>query len=335
MKKAFVTIVLMLLLLTGANTVAASDPVGKVASAQKGEQRTLSFPKDHSVGSVELAAENFFDERECGLVAIASAMGTVTVSVPPGQHVLFEANNKVFENPSCLNEISASGIDAIKLSCFSIDDSEDGRCDRALRFVQHFSKSLKRLNLDRSDATDAGISALKKMPNLQVLFCYGSQIKGACFKDFPQALPELSALNLSFCPVSQDNLGYLSHLPKLKYLALTNLDSNLDVEGVKQLSKCSALTSLRLQDNRKVNDSCVKYLLALKKLEHLDLRGTSVTMNGIKMLAPLRLKSLGVPSFLSGSRPQLNKLLPGTKISFAGKVSVDAEVNHNFAPLRY
>lgn len=275
------------------------------------------------------------DRESFGTIAawrqVAGASGTVTVHVPPGQRVLFEANARAFENPSLLDHVSPHGIDILKVGLISLDDSEDGMCDKALAHAGHF-QGIQEVRTDHSEATDAGVSKLKGIPSLVGISCYMSSINGSCFKDLA-TLPSLRGLWVSHCTLEQQNLQYLKDFPKLQFL---NVDrTQLDATGSKSLALCKNLTDLSVRGNQKFDDKCLLSLLALKKLTFLDLRETPVTVSGIKQLRTLKLQKLVLPRELNTNIAELQRIFPKALIS-ADRVSktVGEENKALYAPLK-
>jgi hypothetical protein len=262
---------------------------------------------------------------------VAGASGSVTVSVPKGQRVLFEANRRVFENPSCLDDVSPQGIDVLKIGLISLDDSEDGMCDKALAHAAHF-QGIEEVEVDHSEATDSGLSKLRTLSSLQGISCYSSSIKGYCFRDLAM-LPALKALWASHCDLVQENLKYLKDFPKLQVL---NLDkTHLDSTGSKYLSFCRNLIELSVRGNQKFDDNCLLSLAALKDLSVLDVRETSVTAQGLKQLRGLKLQKLLLPNLLKNNIAELQTIFPRALISADSSTkSVGEESRALYAPLK-
>jgi hypothetical protein len=77
-------------------------------------------------------------------------------------------------------------------------------------------------------------------------------------------------------------------------------------------------------EDKAITDKGLANLMSLKMLERLSLDGTLVTAAGIKSLAPLNIKFIGVPDDLVKSPADLDalkKALPGTTISVLKKSS--------------
>ncbi len=292
-------------------------------------KRTLHFPKSVALGVINLGNETMAFGAPVQNHAVAGAMGDVTISVPAGQRVIFEANRRVFENPAYLDQISPVGIDGLKLGMISLADREDDMCDAALAHVAHF-QGLTEINLDRSEATDAGVAKLKDVPSLVVISCFLSSIDGRCFKEL-STLPALRGLWTSYCQLKPENLRYLGQFPKLQLL---NLDwTHLDAAGARHLSNCSRLEDLSVRGNIRFADSCLVYIQPLKKLKRLDLRGTSVSIAGVRKLKGIEFKSLYLPAAMQENLAEVKRIFPKVSVFLEEERTVDKDNKMLYAPL--
>lgn len=292
-------------------------------------KRTLHFPKSVALGVINLGNETMAFGAPVQNHAVAGAMGDVTISVPAGQRVIFEANRRVFENPAYLDQISPVGIDGLKLGMISLADREDDMCDAALAHVVHF-QGLTEINLDRSEATDAGVAKLKDVPSLVVISCFLSSIDGRCFKEL-STLPALRGLWTAYCQLKPENLRYLGQFPKLQLL---NLDwTHLDAAGARHLSNCSRLEDLSVRGNIRFADSCLVYIQPLKKLKRLDLRGTSVSIAGVRKLKGIEFKSLYLPAAMQENLAEVKRIFPKVSVFLEEERTVDKENKMLYAPL--
>ena len=304
----------------------ANDPSGKSIAVAK---RTLHFPKGKSLGMIHVGNITGAFGGWANNVTVAGAVGDVTVSVPRGQRVVFEANHRVFENPACLEQISPAGIDGLKLGLISLADREDDMCDAALAHIGHF-QGLTELNVDRSEATDKGVANLSKVPSLVVISCFLSSINGQCFKEL-STLPALRVLLSSYCQIKPENLKYLAQFPKLEKL---NLDyTHLDAAGVKHLGNCKFLKNLSVRGNVRINDSCMVYLQSIKSLQALDLRGTSVSIAGLRLLKGMNIKFLCLPSSMKENLGEIKRTFPKIIIALDTDGQVDSHNKMLYAPL--
>lgn len=292
-------------------------------------KRTLHFPKNVALGVINLGNEAKVSCAPVQNYAVAGAKGDVTISVPAGQRVIFEANRRVFENPNYLDQISPAGIDGLKLGMISLADREDDMCDAALAHVVHF-QGLTEVNVDRSEATDAGLAKLKDVPSLVVISCFLSSVDGRCFKEL-STLPALRVLLASYCQLKPENLRYLGQFPKLQIL---NLDwTHLDVSGAKYLANCRHLEDLSVRGNVRFNDKCLDYIQSLKGLKKLELRGTSVSIAGVRKLKGIEFRELLLPAAMEENLAEVRKIFPKTFVLTEGERVLDKQDKMLYAPL--
>jgi hypothetical protein len=295
------------------------------------QSRVLHFPSGKSIGMIFVGNDKLVFGHIAPYRRIAGASGTMTVHVPSGQRILFEANRRVFENPACLDLVSPQGLDVIKIGGISLDDKEDGMCDRALEHVGHF-QGLQEADIDRSEATDKGIAKLKAIPSLLCISCYMSSIDGSCFKELA-TLPALKALWVSHCAIDRKNFEYLKNFPKLQTLDVGR--THLDAVGTRSLALCKNLRELSVRGNQGFDDNCLPILCSLKNLKFLDLRETPVTMAGVKRLQALKLSQLQLPRALNGNLIELKKMFPQTMVWVDPlKTSAGPEKDESYAPLK-
>jgi hypothetical protein len=297
----------------------------------KTTERTITFPKDQVLGALFLGHYNRNIDERGPMNRVGGAVGTVKVLVPDGYYVMFEANRRVFQKPQLLNEISPDGIDDLKIGLLSMDDSEDKLCDAALAYIGHFS-GVTTLDVERSDATDKGLSVLHKLKHLRRMCCFNSQVNGSYFKELVD-LPEFAELDTAWCAIKPENFKYLPQLRKLVFLCVSRC--GLEINGTRELAKCVSLTDLRVGQNPLFTDECVQLLVSLKRLEWLDLRDTAVTMKGIRTLRGLPLKKLNPPAALNtvGNVEEMKKLFPKVEVLFNSHV-IPNDIKRTYAPLK-
>jgi hypothetical protein len=242
------------------------------------QKRVLTFPRDFSLGEIILTEW----PPQKGVPQLrGAARGTVVV--PPNTLSRLVPAYHYYKNLNLVDTLPPDGFDSILLAASSLADSEDGLCDKALARVGHL-KGLVELDLDRSDATDAGVAYAANLPNLQKISAYSAAIEGQSFKRFA-GLKHLRCLRMPRNPVKGENLQYLQAVPQLEYLSLSRC--NLNDEGVRYLSKCSKIISLNIADNPGITDGSIKYLLTMKQLKSLMISDTSISVKGILQLKAL------------------------------------------------
>jgi hypothetical protein len=288
--------------------------------------RTLLFPRDYSLGAVLISKLPRWDG-----VRGQAAQGKIVV--PPGMLVRFIPAQYFYKDPSIINTFPADSMDSIHFSASSMDDAEDGLCNHALSYVGHM-KGLIELDLDRSDASDAGMAQAAKLPNLQKLTAFEASTDGKCLKQF-STLKQLRYIRLAGTSLKDENLRYLAAIPQLQYLYIGNCKIT-DV-GIKYLANCSGLISLNVMDNPDITDKSIPALLALKKLRYLSLGGTSISTKGILALKGLPLQVLNLPSkyMATAHGAEFSKAFPGVMLTSpnAKNKAVDSETKALWAPL--
>jgi Leucine-rich repeat (LRR) protein len=278
-------------------------------------------------------------------------MGDVTVTVPRDNLLILDANRRIFENPALLKMVSPFGIDVLKIRFNSIADNEDNLLDGTFKYVNDL-KGLQMLDVDESETTDANLSKLKQLPHLRTISCLNTEINGDCFKDLA-ALPALTELILTNCPIKESNLKYLQKFPRLSILDLGVHGHHvmahhlhyLTQTGVQDIAKCHGIVNLNVSEQTRFDDSCLKYLAEMKNLRYLYLTNTSITLNGLSALRGLKLKQIALPSTLHKNAAEVARIFPHTVCKIADSppsqaarsVSNDSranDINVIFSPLR-
>jgi hypothetical protein len=276
------------------------------------EVRKFHFP-DKSIGALLVVEER--REDDCWYtyrqgVQVGSAQGSVSVTVPPNNILLMDANRRVFENPILLKEVSP-GLDALKLSFMSMEDREDHMLERAMGYVENL-KTIRAIIFDRSEVTDVEVSKLKNLPHLCYLNFFLTQIDGSCFKNL-SAFPELYQLDVPTCHLDQRTIADLAQIRKLRYLDLGR--TGMSIVGARSLSKLTTLVRLNLSQNYQFDDACIKNLQPLTKLSWLDVRQTKVTFEGIKYLRGLKFRELMVPACCRKNMREVKAMFPSAEIT--------------------
>jgi hypothetical protein len=306
-----------------------SDAAKKEQALNKSvEERTLVFPKIAELGKLFLVPHTSDGMKQ--ETVVGTAFGTVKVHVPKNEFLVLSLNRQALQNPQCLDSCSATGVDGITISFLSMDDNENEWCDAALKHANHF-KNLKCLTLNRSDVSDAAVSAMTDLRDLQFFAAFETRIKGYCFKTLSRN-KNLRNMSCFDDAIEQENLKYLSDCPRLSAVDVRR--TGIGDVGVKYLSECPNIATLRLGGNPRISDACTKYLLNLKHVEWLDLDGTRVTFKGLKALKPMHLHLLSVTEGTCSAKelPVLKGLAKQVQIvSRARGMNKDEQL---FAPMR-
>jgi hypothetical protein len=315
---------------------AAANTATLPGTSNKSEVRTLKFPDDKSVGALILVKPKHADAEAISSYSwgdrqVAGAKGLLHVTVPPNTLLMLDANKTIFMKPQLLEQLPASGIDMLRLSAISLDDSEDGLCDQALAHINGM-KGLQALAVDRSEATDLGLSKIKDLPRLRCISTFLSGINGECFKAFSK-LPNLQELSVPWCKLNLKTLAYLPQFPNLQILDLARVD--LDEGAAIEIGKCLKLKDLSLRGDHRFDDKCLRHLATLKKLKYLDLGDTKVTLAGLKSISDCKLKELILDYTLRRQEKEIRATFPGCTVSFCGgDKNPTREEKQIYAPLR-
>lgn len=295
--------------------------------AQPRKERIIDFPKDYSLGQIAIAPYLGTD-ADAGMKGAARGK----VVVPAKRFSWFIPAHRFYLNPASINVLDPDSIDKISLAAASLDDSEDGLCDRSIRYVSHL-KGLISLDLDRSDATDAGAKDVDKLPNLQRFSAFMAMLDGSCFKYFSK-LKKLRDIEVQGNYIKDENLKYLAAIPNLEFLDLSQ--TGLSDNGIKGLANSPQLKLLNISSNPRITDASVDTLITLKKLNNLIIAGTSMTVSGITRLKSLPIASITLPNayYSEYEMRKLRQAFPNSSICFPrkGKI-VTPELNKLYAPL--
>ncbi|MDR3614185.1 MAG: hypothetical protein P4L53_11530 [Candidatus Obscuribacterales bacterium] len=316
-------------------SVALSAPATKAATPSKAATvksyvREYSFPTDYPIGALKLLGVERLGSENIGN-GIGPAQGKLSINVPPDHTIMLDVNPHCLEHPERLKNVNIAGINRLKMSYLAMEDLDHSICDKAMQTLPE-CKDLVALHIDRSDVTDKGLSSFKSLPSIKYLYASGANLDGSFLKE-PQKLKSLEDLNLIFNPLKSANLKYLSALPHLAELVLNQ--SNLSDSDLSNLAKCTQIKRLYLLGNPKITDKSLPLLRGLTNLEVLDVRGTSITFEGVLSLKTLKLKRLNITvrRYRPSELEQLTKAFPKAYLNYRGE-GVGEENQVYFAPLK-
>lgn len=281
------------------------------AAADRKPERVLHLPAQ-IVGTIHIGhleaghSEPWFEG--------APIAGCGDIRVPANAYVTFKNNEKFVNNPSSLNKLSPDSFDAIKFRFASLTDEDDGKANKAVQYLGRFDK-LNSLTLDQSDVSDKGLTELKKFTNLEILKMEGTQVEGGCFKDLKN-LDRLKILKASECGIKHENFAALGQIKNLEQLSLASTPiSDADLQFITHLKK---LKRLNLTGDYGLTDACIPSVIQCKSLKSLEIRGTRVTLAGIKQLRSLTLNRLQVPvrTYSKAEIALMRALFPNTLLEF-------------------
>jgi outer membrane protein assembly factor BamB len=190
-----------------------------------------------------------------------------------------DVSEKGLESLQTLKDLRALDLEI----CEQVSDTG---CQALGQMTQLRVLILKKTGFEKLKITDAGLSQLVALQELEVLNLYGNKISDVGLVELPK-LAGLQSLNLSLTAITDGGLVHVSSLQKLRHLEL--LYSNgfagpmITDAGLKSLAELLALESLNLVGAR-IGDAGLSRLESLKQLNHLQLSNTAVTEQGIATL---------------------------------------------------
>lgn len=293
--------------------------IQSTAAANAG-QREISFPQAVPVGILVTPKAGFsLLDPKFESIPLGKAQGKVRV--PADKDIVLVADYHIVEDPNLLKQVSDGAVVGIHIS-----DVE--AVDATMEQLSHF-KSLRRLAIRQVEVSDAGMKYLKPLINLEVLIVVRSLVKGTAVFDLP--LKKLLLLDLSYQDLDHRGLANITRFMSLTELKLSNTLINDD--DLKAIGKLSKLKRLDLADNKHVTDRGMEYIEGLKQLKYLDIRRTSVTIQGLRRLKELHLSRIVLPepAYTQSQLREIGSFLKGCKLTWkpAGKKD-DMEL---FAPL--
>ena len=145
--------------------------------------------------------------------------------------------------------------------------------DKALLVLQN-TVGLRKLNLDNSPITDAGLQSLGPMPELRDLSLTRTLITNDAIVMIVRQFPSLESLRLDRTAITDQSLSGLKSLTSLRQLSLFRTRTS-DV-GCAELANITSLKSLSM-DQTLITDAALKPLGTLPQLEALSVWKTSVS----------------------------------------------------------
>lgn len=297
----------------------------------KVEKRVLKFPATVCVGSILIGPTSTDWQVHVGEKQVSGAQGVVTLNVPKGYQVIFDANGNVVRNPKILDNLDVTGVDAVHIGFIALDEQEEGKSDEAVAHLSRFT-NLVHLNLNRSDASDRALECLQPLKSLKAITAYGANIRGSAFKSL-RRFPQLKVVDFSACPIQSTYLKDLAAVSALEAIGLgkTRLHSS-DLQNLKYLAPLQHLAYLELSSNP-IDDDGISYLASLKQLKSVGLRDTKVSAAGLRPLQNRRML-VHLTRVSAADRQFLKKEMPAIGVTTQPLQSVDLETQKLCAPLK-
>jgi hypothetical protein len=296
-----------------------AQPAAKPPSKEK--PLVLQFPNDGSYGVIiKLPKDWKLDVKKMQGSKFADAKGTI--ELPLHEQFMFVPDYKFIEHPEVLKGVPGNAFVTLLLERLEAED-------QVMPYICKLT-GLKRIDLVDTELTDKGLENLPTLPNLQYLQLHEGNFTGS-FLAHITPLKKLLFLRISACKAETKYLDqYSSVLPAVKSIHLAG--DILENQDLLFARKYPHLEELHLDRNKHITDQGLIYLLPLKSLEFLNVDNTSVTANGIKQLAPVKIKRITVPkSFSRSEAALLQKEMKDTVIQMSSPGP--QEVYKLFAPL--
>jgi hypothetical protein len=219
------------------------------------------------------------------------------------------------ELPPILNDAFAKG--RLSIDCLGTRAEFNSGTDEELRALCQIT-SLKDLDLDIENFSDAGLVDVGKLKNLRVLKIGGSKFTPAALEalvelpDFQELhyystrntdvaaktmsrLVHLKVLDISRSDFSDADIQLICTNKSLEYLQLEN-NPHLTDQALREIGNLEHLEKLAISGNKNLGDKSCEYLAKCLELRGLGMGATQVTDCGIEKLLKLRkLEDLGVP----------------------------------------
>ncbi len=286
----------------------------------------VNFPRGFSIGTLTICQiKNSPDTYK----PLGPAQGRIVFN--DKDYYALDANHLFFLHPEVLKDIPPDCLDSIRMRFSSFDDAEDGLCDKAMKYVAVLT-GLKKLNLDRSEVTDEGLSQARTLVNLESMTLFSTLVKGKAFKDLT-GLKKLHTINIPMNELTAETYELFSAFPKLTTLDVGRCHPS--EQAIKSIAKCTNLIDLDISGNRTVNDRTIKYLTTLKQLKSIRLFGTNVSLNGLAELKALPLKLIVLPEreYEKDKLDAVRKLFPHASLIKKGESKLTGGDEAIFAPL--
>jgi hypothetical protein len=186
---------------------------------------------------------------------------------------------------------------------------------------------LRRVNVDFSEVTDAGLKHLAGNIRLASLEVAGTRVGDGGLEHLTH-LRNLRRLDLSATKVSDAGLKHLRGIVGLQELSLAETD--VGDQGIMQLRGMSELRSLTL-DGTRISDATLKTIAELPQLEELRVQGTAITDAGLahlRKLSQLRLLDLRYSLVTDAGMRRLTTLPALEKLYLANTTITASAVQH-------
>lgn len=187
------------------------------------------------------------------------------------------------QSPPCVREV-VMNVNVFLCNDGCIDGPADTPVyDQDLFLLRPFAATLQKLDLQKTEITNAGLAAVAELTELRSLNLAGTRITGAGLERL-STLRKLEQLDLRETTLVAADLGSLVALQALRSIELPEKIATDDVLAI--LGRLPRLERLELM-NAPCTDQGLAHLAKLRQLKLLDLSHTKTTDAGLVSLAAL------------------------------------------------
>ena len=243
-----------------------------VNKSQPGKARVVHFPKDRSLGKLEIQDDSAVRELTywfhwTGIKGpqweyLGQARGDV--HVPAGKCLSLIVNKTAWRDLSPLSKLQSD--DLYKLSLYALPTDRVKPGDKCMSHIAHLT-GLKSLNIRTTDVSDRGLKYIRNLSSLEHL-------------DMPYR-------------VTDKGMSHVTELHSLKGIYFPKEGRGVTNAGLRHLAKLTSLEEVYLAGER-MGDAALKHLRDLPRLKYLALYGKGFTDKGlvyIKDIPSLRILS--------------------------------------------
>lgn len=244
----------------------------------------LRFPGRGKIGEVgEISNSEKYDGKHTPLKSSKEALGTLPFA--KGSKLHFRSRDFMgLEKPlDIIQTFPVEALYSLELSNNILDEKDLGK---VLKF-----QNLRRLEVGGTDFSDNGLRVLAKLPNLEAIAVDHTRTNGSFLVDFASS-KKLKLLVLNHNDIDRKYLKELPNFPHLHWLDIGNC--HIKDEDTANLTKCTELVALKLDENNDITDKSLPNLKQLKNLERLWIESTKITNKGLLTLKGLPLKYIRI-----------------------------------------
>jgi len=300
----------------------------------KDDQRVLHFPKDRSLGALNIQDTGIKRKIESfhywidgtSWEYLGEAKGEV--AIPAGKRVALMLNISSFKDLSPLSKLEPNDLDMLLFPFLFPNEMDTAPDDTCMLHIAHLT-GLTELNLGCTNVSSEGMKHITKLQLLERLtlpkaisnsgLSYVAQLKALkrlYFKEnnitnaglrYLGQIASLEELELGGEHIGDAGLAHLAKLKHLKYLIIWG--KNFSDKGLAHLKDVASLKILNLSD-QPITDKGLQYLSGHTGLENLSLYNTEITDRGLiylKSMSSLKKLNIGTRKYIPDNPPISDK----------------------------